>query len=149
MIHPSISTWNTRLAVITEFRLPNDIAATVFDTTVSEIQTARRFVEEGLITVPTLSVTEREKYAHLSSTISTPSTGKPTQPQSSGNRGTSKIVQALNSVTTTPQPIDGILSRYGVSKAVLRQGKRFLGQPVKISIKRDPSTGVEMISRCG
>lgn len=149
MIHPSISTWNTRLAVITEFRLPNDVAATVFDTTVSEIQTARKFVEEGLITVPTLSVAEREKYAHLVPTTPSHTIGKPVQTTGESVRRGSKIVQALNSVTTTPQPIDGILSRYGVSKAVLRQGKRFLGQPVKISIRRDPSTGVEMISRCG
>lgn len=148
MTQSTIAPWNTRLAVITEFRLPNDVAATVFNTTVSEIQTARRFVEEGIIKLPTLSPSEQDHYSNLLRNVPH-STGSALGPFHKPQNSTSKVVQALNSVTTTPQPIDGIISRYGVSKAVLRQGKRFLGQPVKISIRRDPATGVEMISRCG
>jgi hypothetical protein len=79
---------------------------------------------------------------------SSTTTAKTTSP-SANKRGRTgnKIVTALNAIPTTPVPIEAFLAEHKVSKTVLRQSKRFLPVPIKISIRADKATGVEMISR--
>jgi hypothetical protein len=165
--------WQERLAVINEFQVPNDVAVKMFNTSERELQTARGLVEKGMMKVGQLTDDQRAAFAPLFSApsatatvVSTvqvisgtaPATKKekrtavakqPTAPKTPGRRGRigSKISTALSSVPTSPMPVDQFLQQYGVSKTILRQSKRFLETPIKVSIKRDKTTGVEMICR--
>jgi hypothetical protein len=159
--------WQERLAIINEFKIPNSTAISLFATTEKELQTARGLVEKGMLKVPQLTADQRSQWQpHIpsaeSSTTSAPIVNttiqstpmhvqvkaKPQVPSGAkrGRQGT-KIVVALSAIPTTPQPVDTFVKQYGVSKTILRQSKRFLDEPIKVSIKRDKSTGIEMICR--
>lgn len=174
MSHTDIPTsWRDRLAVINEFQLSNASATTLFNTTDTELETARSLVSKGLLTVPALSVESKQTWqsaiASVSSIapvptskvivsartavepvviVSAPKIKRP-QPTPGGKRGRigNKIITALNAIPSTPQSIDAFVTTYGISKTVLRQSKRFLDSPIKVSIKKDKVTGVEMICR--
>ena len=159
--------WRDKLSVINEFKLSNAAAVQVFNTTESEIQTARGLVEKGLMTIPALHADERAKWEPIVATArsakpivasqttitiapaiakaATPR--KPSVPGAKRGRTGNKIITALNAIPTTPQPIDAFIAAHGISKTVLRQSKRFLDSAIKVSIKKDKATGVEMICR--
>ncbi len=159
--------WKDKLSVINEFKLSNAAAVEVFHTTETELATARNLVEKGLMTIPALGATERAKWEPIvakarsakpitatQTTITVaPATTKVATPRKApvpgAKRGRSgnKIITALNAIPSTPQPIDAFIAAHGISKTVLRQSKRFLDTPIKVSIKKDKATGVEMICR--
>jgi len=154
--------WRDKLAVINEFQLSNATAISMFHTTATELETARGLVERGLLIIPALTVDERAKWAPIVSTTDsarastqttitvapkTPQQRKQPTPGAKRGRVGNKIITALNAIPVTPQPIDQFIQAHGISKTVLRQSKRFLDTPIKVSIKRDKATGVEMISR--
>lgn len=161
------SSWRDKLAVINEFQLSNAAASTVFGTTGAELQTARGLVEKGLLTIPALAAEDKAKWAPIVSSVANTKpvvqttitvaptvvkpvpTSKPVTASPTAKRGCAgnKIITALNAIPTTPQSIDEFVAAHGISKTVLRQSKRFLDTPIKVSIKRDKTTGVEMICR--
>lgn len=73
----------------------------------------------------------------------------PNQIDATSRRGrpSNKIEIALNALTTTPVPADEFVARYGVSKNVLRQSKRFVEVPIRVSIRHNRETNLEMICR--
>lgn len=159
--------WRDKLSVINEFKLSNAAAVQVFNTTETEIQTARGLVEKGLMTIPALHADERAKWEPIVATARTaspvaasqtvitiaPTTVKAATPRKTpvpgAKRGRTgnKIITALNAIPTTPQPIEAFIAAHGISKTVLRQSKRFLDSSIKVSIKKDKATGIEMICR--
>lgn len=159
--------WRDKLSVINEFKLSNAAAVQVFNTTESEIQTARGLVEKGLLSIPALHADERAKWEPIVATAHSikpfvssqttitiaPTTAKVATPRKAAIPGAkrgrtgNKIITALNAIPTTPQPIDAFIAAHGISKTVLRQSKRFLDSSIKVSIKKDKATGVEMICR--
>ena len=160
------TSWRDKLAVINEFKLSNAAAIQLFHTTETELTTARGLVEKGMLTIPTLGAEGRARWAPLVGTAATatvavqtaivvaPSTTvKPAParkapiPGAKRGRTGNKIITALNAIPTTPQPIDAFIAAHGISKTVLRQSKRFLDSAIKVSIKKDKATGVEMICR--
>lgn len=61
---------------------------------------------------------------------------------------TSKITQAFEAITTTPQKVEEVIEKYGVSLAVLRQSKRFdKGNVGQIHIRKDKETNDLMVWR--
>lgn len=159
--------WRDKLSVINEFKLSNAAAVQVFNTTESEIQTARGLVEKGLMTIPALHADERAKWEPIVATAHStkpfvasqtaitiaPTIAKVVTPRKAAIPGAkrgrtgNKIITALNAIPTTPQPIDAFIAAHGISKTVLRQSKRFLDSSIKVSIKKDKATGIEMICR--
>jgi hypothetical protein len=160
--------WKDKLAVINEFKLSNAAAVEVFHTTDSELATARGLVEKGLLTITPLGADERAKWAPIVGNIAkakpmiatqttinvapalvtkAPTTKKAPIPGAKRGRTGNKIITALNAIPSTPQPIDAFIAAHGISKTVLRQSKRFLDSAIKVSIKKDKVTGVEMICR--
>lgn len=157
--------WRDKLAVINEFKLSNAQAVSMFNTTEKELETARSLVSRGVIQVPALDEAQKTQWSSLVQSAPAPTTKvtviaaptprtasaatQPVKNTTGAKRGRvgNKIINALNAVPTTPQPIDAFITQYGVSKTVLRQSKRFLDTPLKISIKRDKTTGIEMICR--
>ncbi len=152
------ASWQTRLAIVNDFKLTNSQAIELFNTTEKELLTARNLVDKGVIQVQALTSDEREQWSSQlgATTINTPylpvastvAVVKPTTATNTkrGRQGT-KITNAFKALSSTPQPIDTFVKEYGVSRTILRQSKRFLDTPVKVSIKRDKQTGQEMICR--
>lgn len=160
--------WKDKLAVINEFKLSNAAAVEIFHTTDTELATARGLVEKNLLTVPTLGAEERARWAPIVNSVAkakpvvatqttitvapalvtkAPTTRKAPIPGAKRGRSGNKIITALNAIPSTPQPIDTFIATHGISKTVLRQSKRFLDTAIKVSIKKDKATGIEMICR--
>lgn len=157
--------WRDKLAVINEFKLSNAAAVQLFGTTEAELVTARGLVEKGMLSIPVLDAAQRARWVPIvgtaaivkapvqtTITVAPNTTAKPTtrkMPVPGAKRGRSgnKIITALNAIPTTPQPIDAFIAAHGISKTVLRQSKRFLDSAIKVSIKKDKATGIEMICR--
>ncbi len=156
--------WQDRLAIINEFKLSNSAAVRIFNTTERELVLARGLVQKGALRVASLTPQMKSVWASYvagndpvvqttsvtvipSSTPSnrpTPAAAVVQQPKM--RRGT-RIQEAFSSLTTTPVPVEAFVQKYGVSKTVLRQSKRFLTEPIKVSIKRDKVTKQEVIFR--
>lgn len=155
--------WQDRLAIINEFKMSNTDAVVLFATTERELAVARGLVEKGLMKVPTLNEETKQSWSSVmgtstsqpiassvqsapqpSAVVSTVQSAKPTKHR--GRQGT-KIVAAFSNLTSTPEPVDVFVKKHGVSKTILRQSKRFLDSPIKVSIKRDKNTKQEMICR--
>ena len=164
-MNPTIpQSWQDRLAIINEFKMSNVDAIKLFVTTERELAVARGLVEKGLMKVPTLNEDAKQAWSKVvnpttavqqpivstydssqpTTASSTIQTTKPTKHR--GRQGT-KIVAAFSNLTSTPEPVDVFVKKYGVSKTILRQSKRFLDSPIKVSIKRDKATKQEMICR--
>lgn len=160
--------WRDKLAVINEFKLSNAAAIEMFHTTETEIATARSLVDKGLLTVPAMHADERAKWEPIvtalpnarqkmstqtsiaiapTTTVKAPTVRKAPIPGAKRGRTGNKIITALNAIPSTPQPIDQFIAAHGISKTVLRQSKRFLDTAIKVSIKKDKATGIEMICR--
>jgi len=160
--------WSDRLAVINEFKLSNAAIAELFHTTDADLALARGLVQKSLLTITPLSAKDRARWAPFvssipnaaptvptqttltvapSTTVKAPTTRKTPIPGAKRGRTGSKIINALNAIPSTPQPIETFIATYGISKTVLRQSKRFLDTAIKVSIKKDKATGVEMICR--
>ena len=160
------SNWFDKLTVINEFKLSNAAALKLFAATDAELQVARRLVDRGIWKIIPMTADARAKWVPIvggtdnppqviQSTIAvsvpaapkTIATRKPVIEGAKRGRSGTKIISALNAIPTTPQSIDAFVAAYGISKTVLRQSKRFLDTPIKVSIKRDKVTGIEMICR--
>lgn len=159
--------WQERLSIAKHFNLSDAQIMTTFNTSAVELTTANSLVGKGLIKVQPLSEVDQLVWATKLAQNSKPteviastvintdvtthtSTNKPKATNTSGvkrGRTGNRIVTALNAIPTTPVPIEAFLAEHKVSKTVLRQSKRFLPTPIKISIRADKVTGVEMISR--
>jgi len=170
--------WAERLAIINEFKVPNERAVELFGTSERELQTARRMVQNGVMVIGSLSTEDRAKWAPVfasdsqpattvvtpiisnpvaqtaptviqsTNTIATPTVSATTtaKPRSRGRQG-SKIATAFQNLTSTPVPLDVFTKQYGISQTVLRQSRRFLDEPITVSIKRDPVTKQVMVCR--
>lgn len=76
------------------------------------------------------------------------------EPQKRGRKG-DKITRALQSVPTSPVPVDAFILEHGVSLAVLRQSKRFIeGMDAatartigRVNVRQDKATRTLMIWR--
>ena len=155
--------WQERLAIINEFHLSNDQAVEVFSTTEKELAIARGLVEKGILTIVQLPDNVKDAWAqsfgkpaavapiqHLPTTTAESADAAPEQTPTKGTkrgRSTNKIATAFAALSTTPVPLEAFLAEHGVSKTILRQSKRFMETPIKVSIKKDKTSGIELISR--
>jgi len=161
------TTWQDRLSIAKHFNMSDAQVMSTFNTSAVELTTANSLVTKGLIKIQPLSevdqlvwatkLTQTAKPAEvitatvladgtIASSVAPTTKSKSASANKRGRTG-NKIVTALNAIPTTPVPIDAFLAEHKVSKTVLRQSKRFLAVPIKISIRADKTTGVEMISR--
>jgi hypothetical protein len=157
------TTWQERLSIAKHFNMTDPQILSTFGATPIELTTANSLVAKGIIKVQPLSevdqlvwATKLTQTAKPTEIIASTSLAAPqstiassnAKPQAKRGRTGNKIVNALNSVPTIPTPVDSFLAEHKISKTILRQSKRFLPVPIKISIRVDKTTGVEMISRC-
>lgn len=155
--------WQDRLALINEFKMSNADVVATFNTTEKELEIARGLVQKGLIQVPQLTEGLRQQWLMHSNSVDRASVVSPepsapkiikvktqsttSAPEKHRGRQTTKIMSAFSKLSTTPVPVELFLKQTGVSKTILRQSKRFLDTPIKVSIKRDKITKQEMICR--
>lgn len=183
--HKLTMSWGDRLAVIDHFSPTDSQVCTTFGVTQDELDIARTLRTAGtFVATPNMSVSkyanvfgssnlppnvQHKGIVHVNTTKRSTSTthtmpdilakpetvSKPVkQPQKRGRKG-NKILQALQSVTTSHVPVDMFIQQYGVSLAVLRQSKRFVAglDPAqaqligKINVRLDKTTKKLMIWR--
>lgn len=174
-----IMSWNDRFALIDAFSPTDSAICTAFGVDQSELETARQLRQAG--TFVANSQMDTSKYAGVfavggKSTVTTAVQPKVkttkvkggatvhTKPETAtkavkapakrGRKG-DKISKALQSVTTTPVPVEDFIKQAGVSLAVLRQSKRFIEkmepsvakQIGKVNVRQDKTTKQLMIWR--
>jgi hypothetical protein len=109
--------WSDKLALINHYHVDDFTACEVFDVTEAELQAAVSKHKAGKIEITT--TIDVDKYKGLFEARSATKVVK-----KRGRKGT-KIADAFNAITLTPQPVDQFIDQQGVSLAVLRQHKRF------------------------
>lgn len=164
------TSWQDRLAIIEAFNINIDKAAELFNVPTREIQVACDLAKQQIIKIKPLSEIDKARWGTTITKVpvsSTPPLHMPAepipeavakvgipvelsrgvQPRPSALVHTNKVAVALAGLTTEPVPLESFLTEFSVSKTVLRQSKRFVDIPIKVSIKKDPQTGIEMICR--
>lgn len=150
--------WVQRLAIINDLQLTNDEIVSLFQVSLRELTLARGLVEQGAWTIPPLSDAEREnatayitdrvvrsvaKVIDDASVQRAPRIYSRRKPTSQGEH----LREVFDQIPTNPIPLVGFMQKFGVSKSILRQSKRFARVPMKISIRKDPSTQEDTIQR--
>lgn len=143
----STLSWGDRLTLIKEYQLVPTEACTAFGINEGQLRSAIKLRDRGIFDTNESLNTElyRDYFTKLrngefenSSKVFRPKTSRP-----------SKIVDAFKSITETPQPVESIIDRFGISLAVLRQSKRFdkSETPGMIRIRKDKNSGQIMVWR--
>lgn len=144
----STLSWADRLTLIREYQLQPTEACTAFGVNEGQLKAAIKLQSRGIFDTNDSLNPEvfREYFTKLRSGEFTGNSTKTFRPKTSRP---SKIVDAFKSITEAPQPVDEVISRFGISLAVLRQSKRFdkSDTPGTIRIRKDKDSGQMMVWR--
>jgi hypothetical protein len=135
-VNPFVSlTWGQRLQVISDYRVSVKAAAKIMAVSESDLEVAIK------TTVADVSFDTSEYSTYFKNSISTSSVSKDSSqttavaPKKRG-RKTSKIRDAFNAITSTPQPLYEFCQLHGVSEHCMRQHSRFAPDRTDIVIRK-------------
>lgn len=142
----STLSWADKLVLVEKFALTNQEACMVFGVSDRELVVAKNLKERGIFAPTELNTDVYSSFfGKLRSGELDTSTQKVYKPK--GTRP-SKITQAFESITNTPQPVTAVIDTFGVSLAVLRQSKRFdKTETGQVHIRKDKESGELMVWR--
>ena len=125
-------TWGQRLQIITDFRVDFQTAATIMEVTVSDLEQA----SQNTIADVTFDTAEYSSYFKTSSLPTSTVQAQASTPAKKRGRKTSKIRDAFNAITTTPQPLYDFCLAHDVSEHCMRQHSRFAPDRTDIVIRK-------------
>jgi hypothetical protein len=142
----STLSWADKLVLVQQYELTEVEACAAFGVSKQELVVAKNLQAKGVFTInETLNTAIYSDYFVKLRSGELETSEKTFKPK--GAR-TSKITQAFEAITNTPQKVDAIIEQYGVSLAVLRQSKRFdKGNVGQIHIRKDKETNDLMVWR--
>jgi hypothetical protein len=157
--------WSDRFALIDHYKPTDEQVCATFGLSQDELDTARVMASAGAFRANANFDFSRYPNVFTAPLMTNPTTAssfqkpesaskRPKVPQKRGRKG-DKIITAFQAVPTTQVPIDDFIQEHGVSLAVLRQSKRFLGKLDqemaakigKINVRQDKATKRLMIWR--
>lgn len=172
-----ILSWADRFALIDHYAPTDASICSAFNLSQAELDTARTLRLQGTfvanphldtakystmfsasaaqpVVAPVVAITPKVSTATVHTARPESATKQPKVPQKRGRKG-SKITNALHAIPTVPTPVDAFIEQHGVSLAVLRQAKRFVGAMDKadaatigtVRVRQDASSKQLMIWR--
>lgn len=142
----STLSWADKLVLVQHYNLSETEACTAFGVSKQELVAAKNLQAKGVFsTNDALNTSIYSDYFVKLRSGELDNSDKTFKPK--GSRP-SKISQAFEAITATPQRVEDVISTYGVSLAVLRQSKRFdKDNSGQIHIRKDKETGELMVWR--
>lgn len=170
------TSWQDRLSMIEALNIDLDRAAALFNVSTREIGVAYDLAKQNIITIKPASDADKARW-NLAMGVTVKPAPEPvnvtpeviesvvteatqitnaardvtqidvSNTEQRRGRPSNKVAIALGELTTDPIPLDEFLTKHNVSETVLRQSKRFVGEPIKVSIRKDKQTGIKMVCR--